>query len=348
MNESFADHQSDVTVGEACYLKRVYVKSWRTLISVRKGCSMEKIKLSEKQRDFRNGLLFALPWIIGFIIFSVYPLFSSLYYSFTEFNAVSSPKWVGLDNFKNILSDPLVTKSLMNTLFMAFVSTPVNLFVALLLASIVSRNFRGRGIVRTAFFLPSVIPMIAATMVWIWMFDPTYGFINGALGWFGINGPAWLMDPRYTKSALVMMGTWNTGTSMLVCMAALQEVPTSYYESADIDGANAFEKFFLITIPCIAHVIVYQAILNIINAFQYFQQVYIIINANAGIKGGSAAGGPSNSILMYPLYIFHNAFTYLKMGKASAMAWLLFIVVALLTVIMTRITKKITADAGGE
>lgn len=309
---------------------------------------MKQRKMNQQKRDFINGLLFSSPWIIGFLAFSVYPLLCSLYYSFTKFNAVTTPVWVGLDNFKDIFSDPLVWKSLRNTLFMAFVSTPINLFVALLLASIVSSNFKGRGIVRTAFFLPSVIPMVAATMVWIWMFTPTYGYINNVLGWFGINGPSWLMDAKYTKWALVLMGTWNTGTTMLVCMASLQSVPRSYYESAEIDGAGKIARFFYITIPCIAHVLVYQVILNIINSFQYFQQVYIILTANAGIKGGGAAGGPENSILMYPLYVFHNAFTYLKMGKASAMAWLLFIIVAVLTVIMTKVTKKATEDAGGE
>lgn len=309
---------------------------------------MKQRKLKQKQRDFINGLLFSSPWIIGFLAFSVYPLLSSLYYSFTKFNAVTSPQWVGLDNFKDIFSDPLVWKSLGNTLFMAFVSTPINLFVALLLANIVCANFRAKGVVRTAFFIPSVIPMVAATMVWIWMFNPTYGYINNVLSWFGINGPSWLMDARYTKWALVLMGTWNTGTTMLVCMASLQSVPKSYYESAEIDGAGKLSKFFYITIPCIAHVLVYQAILNIINAFQYFQQAYIIITANAGVKGGAAAGGPENSILMYPLYIFHNGFTYLKMGKASAMAWVLFIIVAILTVFMTKVTKKATEDAGGE
>lgn len=309
---------------------------------------MYKHKTTEERRNLRNGLLFAAPWIIGFLAFSLYPLLCSLYYSFTKFNAVTTPQWVGMDNYKDVFNDPLVWKSLGNTLFMAFVSTPINLFVALLLASIVVKKFRGRGMVRTLFFLPSVIPMVAATMVWIWMFNPTYGYINHVLEWFGINGPAWLMDARYTKWALVLMGTWNTGTTMLVCMAALQEVPNSYYESADIDGANAIHKFFRITIPCIAHVLVYQGILSIINAFQYFQQVHIILAANEGIKGGGASGGPQNSILMYPLYLFQNAFTHLKMGKASAMAWLLFIVVAILTIIMTRITKKVTDNAGGE
>lgn len=310
---------------------------------------MKKFRLSESARNTRNGLLFALPWIIGFLCFSVYPLIASFYYSFTEFNPVKAPVWVGFKNFQDILKDPLVYKSLKNTLFMAFVSTPINLFVALLLASIVSKKFRGRGVVRTFFFLPSLIPMVAATMVWIWMFDPTYGFINNVLSTVGVSGPSWLMDPRYTKWSLLLMGTWCTGTSMLVCMAALQEVPNSYYESADIDGANAINKFFSITIPSIAHVIVYQAILNFINSFQYFQQVKVILNASYGGGGrGEAGGGPANSILMYPLYMFDNAFAYMKMGKASAMSWLLFIIVALLTVVMVKVTKKVTENAGGE
>jgi multiple sugar transport system permease protein len=311
---------------------------------------MNTRRLSESARNTRNGLLFALPWIIGFICFSIYPLVASLYYSFTEFNPVTTPRWVGLGNYISVFQDQLVAKSLLNTLFVAFVFTPVNLLVALLLASIVTKKFRARGIVRTLFFLPSIIPIIAATMVWIWMFDPTYGYINNVLSWFGIKGPAWLMDMRYTKAALLLMGTWCTGTAMLICMAALQDVPVSYYESAEMDGVGPIRKFIYITLPSIAHVLIYQGILNLINAFQYFQQVYIITNAStgAGAGAGYASGGPGNSILMYPLYIFHNAFVYLKMGKASAMAWLLFILVAILTRVMTKATGGVTGNAGGE
>jgi multiple sugar transport system permease protein len=311
---------------------------------------MKKYRLTRAGRNTRNGLLFALPWIIGFICFSVYPLAASFYYSFTEFNPITVPLWVGLKNYSDVFHDRLVLKGLINTLFMAFVSTPVNLFVALLLASVVTKKFHGQGVVRTLFFLPSIIPTIAATMVWIWMFDPAYGYINTVLRWFGIEGPAWLMDMRYTKIALLLMGTWCTGTAMLICMAALQEVPVSYYESAKMDGVGTIRCFFYITLPSIAHVVVYQGILNLINSFQYFQQVYIITNAStgAGAGAGYASGGPGNSILMYPLYIFHNAFTYLKMGKASAMAWLLFIVVALLTRVMTKATRSVTQNAGKE
>lgn len=301
------------------------------------------------KEDTRNGFLFALPWIIGFICFSAFPLIASFYYSFTAFNPVKDPVWVGLENYRYVFSDPLVAKSLGNTLFIAFVSTPVNLFIALVLASLLNSKFRGRGIARTIFFMPSVIPMVAATMVWIWMFDPTYGYINRVLGWFGISGPSWLVNPAWTKWALVLMGTWCTGTTMLICLAALQDVPRSYYESADIDGANAVQKFFRITLPSVAPVLVYQGILNIINAFQYFTQVKVIIQASSGGGNAEAGGGPANSILMYPLYLFNTAFSYMKMGRASAMAWVLFVIIAILTIVITKVTNKVSdGGAGGE
>jgi multiple sugar transport system permease protein len=302
-----------------------------------------------ERRDNRNGFLFALPWIIGFVCFSLIPLISSLYYSFTTFNPVKPPEWIGLDNFTYLFKDPLVLKSLKNTFFMAFVSTPINLFIAMLLASLLNSKFKGRGLARTFFFLPSIIPMIAATMVWIWMFDPTYGYINQVLDLFGVNGPSWLVNPAYTKWALVMMGTWCTGTTMLICLAALQDVPRSYYEAAEIDGANVFDRFFKITLPGVAPVLVYQGILNIINSFQYFTQVYVIINASAGGGSSNASGGPANSILMYPLYLFNTAFSYMKMGRASAMAWLLFLIISVLTFIMIKLTKKASNNGmGGE
>lgn len=307
-----------------------------------------KMKKTER-RDNINGFLFALPWIVGFFCFSLIPLLTSLYYSFTSFNPVKAPEWVGLENYQYLLKDPLVLKSLKNTLFMAFVSTPINLFIAMLLASLLNGKYKGRGIVRTLFFMPSIIPMIAATMVWIWMFDPTYGYINRVLGVIGIHGPAWLVNPAYTKWALVLMGTWCTGTTMLICLAALQNVPRSYYESAEIDGANIFNKFFRITLPSVAPVLVYQGILNIINSFQYFTQVYVIINASSGGGASNAGGGPANSILMYPLYLFNTAFSYMKMGRASAMAWFLFVIVSVLTFIMSKVTKKVSNNGmGGE
>lgn len=315
--------------------------------SAMKGCEFKSdIRIKNERKTNLRGFLFALPWIIGFLCFSVYPLVTSLYYSFTEFNPIKAPTWVGLNNFKDIFSDPRVWKSLSNTMFMAFIGTPINLAMALTLASLVKPNYKGRTAVRTLFFLPAVIPMVAATMVWIWMFDPTYGYIKLVLGWFGIESPSWLLDPKYTKWALVMMGTWCVGTTMLTCLSSLNNVSNDLYESAQIDGAGRIRQFFHITLPGISNVLVYQAILGLINAFQYFTQVYVITSASAGMKGTEASGGPGNSILMYPLYIYHNAFYYFKMGKASAMAWLLFIIVALMTFIMVKVSKRLAENQG--
>lgn len=330
--------------GSAPLLKK---KGAPGLMSRQKSLQGKRRMSPASMRQNRNGFLFALPWIIGFCCFSIYPLIMSLYYSFTEFNPVVDPKWVGLENYISLFKDQRFYTSLFNTCFYAFVATPINLVVALLLAVIVNKRFKGSGMVRTFFFLPSVIPMVAATMVWIWMFDPTYGFINNFLKIFGVEGPAWLINPDTTKWALVMMGAWCTGTTMLVCLAALQDVPRSYYESAELDGANAVQRFLFITLPCVAHVLVYQAILNLINAFQYFTQVYVITTASGGNTSG-ASGGPENSILMYPLYLFHNAFIYQKMGKASAMAWILLVIVGLLTIVMVRLSNKAVSNAGGE
>lgn len=322
--------------------------SQRTTVASEVLKKPKRRKMTRRSRNNINGFLFALPWIIGFLCFSAYPLICSLYYSCTSFSPVTQPVWIGLKNYINVFHDPIVRKSLKNTLFMSFISTPVNLLCALSLGMICAKQFKAKGVVRTIFFLPSVIPMVAGTMVWIWMFDPTYGIINSLLSKFGIKGPSWLLDPMTTKWSLVMMGVWHVGTAMLVIINAIQEVSSSYYEAAKIDGANAWQSFTRITVPGIAHVIVYQAILNLLNSFQYFQQVYIIIRASSGNAIGLASGGPANSILMYPLYIFQNAFTYMDMGKASAMAWLLFIVVAIMTVFMTKATKKATEDMGGE
>lgn len=298
-------------------------------------------------QEERNGFLFALPWIVGFLFLSLYPLIMSSYYSLTVFNPVTPARWVGFENYRELFADRRFYKSLGNTCFYAFVSTPIFLSVAILLALVVNNKFKAQGIVRTVFFMPSIIPMVAATMVWIWMFDPTYGYINNFLALFGIEGPAWLINPKTTMWSLIMMGMWGTGTTMLICLAALQDVPRSYYESANLDGANGIQKFIFITLPSIMHVVAYQAILNLINAFQYFTQVYIITTASGG-NSAEASGGPANSILMYPLYLFHNAFVYMKMGKASAMAWILLVIIGLLTIIMIKISSKAISDAGKE
>lgn len=300
---------------------------------------MNRYARTKQLRTDLAGFLFALPWILGFLAFSLYPLASSFYYSFTNVNPVRSPAWIGLENYRRVFADPLFYKSLGNTLFYTAASTVLNLAVAFGLASTLRRDFRGISAFRSIFFLPSIIPMVASTMIWIWMLDPQFGLVDRVLGALGLYQPNWLIDASYTKWSLVLIGLWGTGTTMLIFLAALKDIPASYYEAAAMDGAGPLMRLWRITLPSIAHVLVYQGVLSIINGFQYFTQVYIITTA-AGGSSSNASGGPENSILMYPLYLFHNAFVYLKMGVASAMAWILFAIVVVLTLILVRATRR--------
>lgn len=283
----------------------------------------------------RTGFLFALPWIIGFLIFSLYPICISLYYSMTDFNIFQTPKWVGLNNYTALFADEKFYKSLWNTFYMVLIATPVSLIAALLLAVLLNQKIKGLPVFRTMFYLPSIVPTVASSLLWLWILNPQSGLINVGLKALGLPQPNWLMDPNCTKPALIIMGVWGVGSSMIIFLASLQDVPRSHYEAAQIDGANAIHQFFSITLPAISPVIFFQLIMSIINYFQYFTQAYLMINGSSGGSGLNAvSGGAENSLLFYSLYLFHNAFGYFKMGKASAMAWILFVIVVAVTAII--------------
>jgi len=294
-----------------------------------------------KRKDAWAGLLFSLPWIVGFLLFSLYPIGVSVYYSLTEFNIFQFPKWVGLGNYTTLFQDPKFYTSLINTFYMVIIGTPVTLIASLLLAVILNQNLSCRPIFRTVFYLPSIVPAVASSLLWIWILNPQYGLFNSVLKVFGIYQPNWLVDPSFTKPALIIMAVWGTGQTMIVFLAALQDVPRSLYEAAEMDGAGTIRKFFSITIPSITPVIFFQLIMSIIAYFQYFTQAYILIN-NSGSGSGlnGVSGGPENSLLFYSLYLWHNAFGYFKMGYASAMAWVLFIIIMIVTLILFKTQKR--------
>jgi len=298
---------------------------------------IEKKHYSKLDRSrARTGFLFALPWIIGFLIFSLYPICISLYYSMTDFNIFQAPKWVGLNNYTALFVDEKFYKSLWNTFYMVLIATPVSLIAALLLAVLLNQKIKGLPIFRTIFYLPSIVPTVASSLLWLWILNPQSGLINMGLKALGLPQPNWLMDPNSTKPALIIMGVWGVGSMMIIFLASLQDVPRSHYEAAQIDGANAIHQFFSITVPAISPVIFFQLIMSVINYFQYFTQAYLMINGSSGGSGlnNVQSGGAENSLLFYSLYLFHNAFGYLKMGKASAMAWILFIIVVAVTAII--------------
>ncbi|WP_408635378.1 carbohydrate ABC transporter permease [Paenibacillus selenitireducens] len=303
------------------------------------------MKLSVKRKGWTRrewhyfwlGLLFASPWIIGFLVFTVYPFFSSLYFSLTAYDLFNPPQWVGLDNYKQIMTDERFYKSINNTLFMAFISVPISLASSLIIAIMLNFKVKGINYYRTIFYLPAVIPIVASALLWTWMLNPDFGLINMFLRAVGLPDPAWLMDPRYTKPSLILMGLWGSGAGALIFLAALQGVPQQYYEAAQVDGANGWHRFWKITIPALSPIILFQLIMGLIGAFQIFTESYIL----AGGKSVSGSiGGPDQSLLFYAVNLYQEAFMNLKMGYASALAWILFIIVMAITLVLLKTSRR--------
>ncbi|NQT60174.1 MAG: sugar ABC transporter permease [Bacteroidetes bacterium] len=286
----------------------------------------------------RNGLLFSLPWMVGFLLFILYPLCASLYYSFTNYNMFQAPVLVGFENYRNLFTDHLFYKSLSNTFFMTFVGGPLYIGIGILTAVMLNTKIKGLAFFRTIFYIPYILPIVATALLWIWVLNPQTGLMNMVLGSIGLHGPNWLADPRYTKISLIIIGAWRTGPIMILFLAALQDVPVTLYEAATIDGAGAMRRFFRITLPLLTPAILFQIIMQLIINFQYFTEAYIITGAADRLN--QSVGGPLNSLLFYATYLYQNAFNYLKMGKASAMAWILFIITAVITLVIFKTSKK--------
>lgn len=294
-----------------------------------------------RQSSTLAGILFALPWIIGFLLFQLYPIIASAVYSFSEFNIIQPPKFIGLENYTSLFQDEKFYKSLGNTLYMVVIATPVTLIAALLLAVLLNQKLKCMSLFRTLFYLPSIVPTVASSLIWLWILNPRVGLLNNILRAMGLGQPNWLLDPNWTKPALILIGVWGVGSMMIIFLASLQDVPASLYEAAELDGANAIQKFFKIALPSISSVIFFQLIMNIIYYFQYFTQAYLLINGSSGGSGlNMISGGAENSMLFYALYLYHNAFGYFKMGKASAMAWILFLIVVTVTFIIFKTQDK--------
>lgn len=272
------------------------------------------------------GLAFASPWLIGLTVFGLYPILASFYYSLCRYNIVRPPRLVGLQNYELLMQDPLFWKSLWNTFYLVLFGLPLQLGCALLCALLLNARVRGQSVFRTLMYLPAVMPVVATSILWVWVLNPEYGLFNSILGYLGVRGPGWLSDPAWSKPALILVGIWSLGNTMIIFLAGLQQVPTALYEAATVDGAGPWQRFRAVTIPMISPVILFNLIMGIIGSFQYFTQVYVMTATIDG--GGRGAGGPEFSTLVYPLYLYQNAFVYFRMGYASAMAWVLFVLVA--------------------
>ena len=283
---------------------------------------------SLRTREAFAGYIAVSPWIFGFLIFSLGPIIASLVLVFTKWEVITPVEFIGFKNFTRLASDKLVLQALGNTFFFTFLSVPLSMVAALCAALLLNVNVAGTNVYRALIYLPSQMPAVASAILWFFIFSPTYGLANNILGWFGIPGQQWLWNVDLVKPCLVVMSIWNLGTGMIVFLAGLQSIPESLYEAARIDGAGVFRLFQHITIPMLSPTIFFNLTMGIIGSFQVFTSVFMM-----------TAGGPGNSSLMLVLYIYRNAFQNFKMGYASLLAWVLFLIVMLITVIQFRVAR---------
>jgi multiple sugar transport system permease protein len=278
----------------------------------------------------RDAYLFILPWLLAFIIFSAGPMVASLVLVFLNWEIVRPPTWAGFSNLAQLLNDPLFYTSLGNTAYFVFLSIPLYLLAAFIVALAVNLPLRGIHLYRVVYYLPSQVPAVASALLWLWIFNPTYGLANAFLYGLGFPPQGWLQDPTQAKPVLIFMGFWGIGGTMVIFLAGLQGVPQHLYEAASLDGAGLFHRFRHITLPMMTPVIFFNLIIGIISAFQSgFTQTYIMTN-----------GGPVNSTLLTILYIYRNGFEFFKMGYASALSWALFLIIIIFTGLQFRWSRS--------
>ncbi|MFN8446661.1 MAG: sugar ABC transporter permease [Caldilineaceae bacterium] len=280
-------------------------------------------------RNLWAGLAFTSPFLLGFLALTLYPLFASFYYSFTSYKILTPPQWIGLGNYTQMVRDELFWTAISNTLLYTAMAVPAQLVVAFALALALNAKIRGLTIYRTLFYLPSLVPLVAVSILWLWLFHTRFGLINVALQAIGLPRLGWLTNPTLAKPSLVLMSLWGIGPTIVIYLAGLQDVPQQLYEAAELDGASWLQKIRFVTLPMMTPVILFTLIIGLIDSFQYFTQVYIM-----------TSGGPVNATLMYVIYLYDNAFRYIEMGYASGLAWILFLVVLLCTLLILRTSAR--------
>jgi multiple sugar transport system permease protein len=291
-------------------------------------------KGSTQRRETRAALLFISPWIIGFLVFTAWPVIYTGYLSFTDYDVINNPTFVGLDNFKELLEDPKIALALKNTFLFAVLSVPAQLLVSLALALLLNWAGRASGFFRTAFFLPKMTPPVAIGVLLLLLFNGQSGLINKMLGTVGIDGPAWTTDPSWVKPGLVIMSLWTVGGSVIILLAALRNVPQEMYDAARVDGASWLRQTWHVTIPMISGALFFVFIVDSIAAFQSFTEAY------TAFFGSGNTTYSNDAALFYSIYLFQQAFEFLHMGYASAMAWVLFVIIMAITFVQIRVTKR--------
>jgi multiple sugar transport system permease protein len=270
------------------------------------------------------GLAFCSPWLIGFLVFGLYPVALSLYYSFTNFNILQHPHWIAFQNYTTMFHDPLFWTSVYNTLYITVIGVPLSIILGIAAAVLLNQKVKGMGIFRTLIYLPTIVPPVAVAIVWLFILNPDYGLLNAGLAWFHLPQPGWLASPIFAKPSMLFMILWQSGQVIVIMLAGLQDIPKDMYESAMIDGAGFWVILRRIMLPMLSPVIFYNIVMGIVNFMNFFTQAFVVTSK-------TNLGAPLNSTMFYPLYIYQNAFGYLKMGYASAMAWGLLVITLVLT-----------------
>jgi multiple sugar transport system permease protein len=281
--------------------------------------------MSLRTRETLAGYLFVAPAVAGFLLFIAGPIVASLLLSLTEYRVITPPRWIGIENYRTLIGDPLFWQSLKVTCIYALVALPLGLVFSMSLAILMNQRVRGIAFWRTIYYLPAVISGAAVAVLWAWILNPEFGLLNLMLRYVGIHGPNWLSDTRTALPALIAISLWGVGGNMVIYLAGLQGIPTELYEAAELDGANAWHRLLHVTLPMLSPVIFFNLVLGLIGTFQFFTEPFVMTR-----------GGPENSTLTYMLYLYRNAFAYGKMGYASAMAWVFFAFVLLLTLAIFR------------
>jgi multiple sugar transport system permease protein len=288
-----------------------------------------------RRRLFREetaaGWIAISPWVIGFLIFTLWPVAASLYFSFTKYDVIHSPRWVGFANYRALFTnDDRFAKAVVNTVIYAALFVPLHVALALAVALLLNRTRRMTGLFRTIYYLPTITPAVATAYLWIWILNPNDGIVNQALRTLHLPAPAWTVDPMWTKPTIVISQLWLLGGAMIIFLAGLKDIPPSLYEAARLDGASAWRRFRDVTLPMLSGVTFFVTTVSTINALQVFTQGYVMFDRN---------GGPQNSALFIIMYLFKRAFEYFQMGYASAIAWLLFLLIFAITFVQFRLSK---------
>ena len=291
--------------------------------------------LSDWARHVRKNAiyyLFILPVVAGVLMFHVGPMIASLFFSLTKYDVVTPPRFIGLRNYARLLQDPKWLRSLANTFYYVAVGLPLRIVIALTAAILLNQRVRGIGVFRTIYYLPSVTAGVAVSLLWQLIFEARYGLLNSLLAAIGVRGPSWLGDPLWSMPAIILMMSFNIGQSMLIFLGGLQTIPDQLYEAVELDGGGMRHKFTAVMLPHLTPVLFFNIVITLISMMQMFTQVYIM--------SSNGTGGPLDALLVYVLYLYHNAFQWLKMGYASAMAWVLFVILLAMTLVQFRLSGR--------